>query len=83
MGGKAANKRMGAVRTFEYRPLHNNKRVNLIVTISGWMTSTNDDVRLPFSTVDPIMGDIYSILWEPEMLTSMGDTINILATEVR
>ncbi|KAI1467626.1 DUF726-domain-containing protein [Daldinia caldariorum] len=81
MGGKAANRRTGAVKTFEYRPLHNNKRVNLIVTISGWMTSKVDDVRLPFSTVDPVMGDIYSILWEPEMLTSMGDTINILATE--
>ncbi|KAK8070155.1 hypothetical protein PG994_006771 [Apiospora phragmitis] len=50
IGGRAANKRMGAVRTFEYRPLHNNKRVNLIITISGWMTSTSDDVRLPFST---------------------------------
>ena len=71
------------MKTFEYRPLHNNKRVNLIVTISGWMSSKVDDVRLPFSTVDPVMGDIYSILWEPEMLTSMGDTINILATEVR
>ncbi|KAH8676205.1 hypothetical protein BX600DRAFT_479879 [Xylariales sp. PMI_506] len=81
MGGKAASKRLGAVKTFEYRPLHNNKRVNLIVTVSGWMTSKVDDVRLPFSTVDSIMGDIYSILWEPEMLTSMGDTINILATE--
>ncbi|KAI1776571.1 DUF726-domain-containing protein [Hypoxylon cercidicola] len=81
MGGRAANRRTGAVRTFEYRPLHNNKRVNLIVTISGWMTSKADDVRLPFSTIDPIMGDLYSILWEPEMLTSMGDTINILATE--
>ncbi|KAI0006325.1 DUF726-domain-containing protein [Xylariaceae sp. FL0662B] len=81
MGGKAANRRTGAVKTFEYRPLHNNKRVNLIVTISGWMTSKNDDVRLPFSTVDAVMGDLYSILWEPEMLTSMGDTINILATE--
>ncbi|KAI1088179.1 DUF726-domain-containing protein [Rostrohypoxylon terebratum] len=81
MGGKAAGRRTGAVKTFEYRPLHNNKRVNLIVTISGWMTSKNDDVRLPFSTIDPVMGDIYSILWEPEMLTSMGDTINILATE--
>ncbi|KAI0018439.1 hypothetical protein F4780DRAFT_751549 [Xylariomycetidae sp. FL0641] len=81
MGGKAAGRRTGAVKTFEYRPLHNNKRVSLIVTVSGWMTSTNDDVRLPFSTVDPIMGDLYSILWEPEMLTSMGDTINILATE--
>ncbi|ETS86688.1 hypothetical protein PFICI_00516 [Pestalotiopsis fici W106-1] len=81
MGGKAAHRRTGAVKTFEYRPLHNNKRVNLIVTISGWMTSKVDDVRLPFSTVDALMGDIYSILWEPELLTSMGDTINILATE--
>jgi hypothetical protein len=83
MGGKAAARRTGAVRTFEYRPLHNNKRVNLIITVSGWMTSKVDDVRLPFSTVDSLMGDIYSILWEPELLTSMGDTINILATEVR
>ncbi|KAK4131907.1 DUF726-domain-containing protein [Trichocladium antarcticum] len=81
IGGRAANRRTGSVKTFEYRPLNNNKRVNLIVTVSGWMTGKVDDVRLPFSTVDPVMGDIYSVLWEPEMLTSMGDTINILATE--
>ncbi|KXJ89235.1 hypothetical protein Micbo1qcDRAFT_235548 [Microdochium bolleyi] len=81
MGGKAAGRRAGSVKTFEYRPLHNNKRVNLIVTVSGWMTNKHDDVRLPFSTVDPAMGDLYSILWEPEMLQSIGDTINILATE--
>ncbi|KAF4877452.1 putative membrane protein [Colletotrichum siamense] len=81
IGGRAANRRTGAVKTFEYRPLHNNKRVNLIVTVAGWMTGKVDDVRLPFSTVDPIMGDIYSVFWEPEMLRSMGDTINILATE--
>lgn len=82
IGGRAAGRRTGAVKTFEYRPLHNNKRVNLIVTVSGWLTGKVDDVRLPFSTVDPIMGDMYSVLWEPEMLRSMGDTINILATEV-
>ncbi|KAI9701627.1 MAG: hypothetical protein M1820_006398 [Bogoriella megaspora] len=81
VGGKAANRRTGAVKTFEYKPLHNNKRVNLIVTVAGWMTGKVDDVRLPFSTVDPVMGDIYSVLWEPDMLTSMGQTINILATE--
>ena len=78
---RASHRRTGAVQTFEYRPLHNNKRVNLILTISGWMNGKVDDVRLPYSTVDPIMGDIYSLLWEPEMLQSMGDTINILATE--
>ncbi|KAL8766948.1 MAG: hypothetical protein Q9209_006429 [Squamulea sp. 1 TL-2023] len=78
---RATNRRTGAVSTFEYRPLHNNKRVNLIVTISGWMNGNVDDVRLPFSTIDPVMGDMYSVLWEPEMLKSMGDTIRILATE--
>lgn len=82
IGLRASNRRTGAVRTFEYRPLHNNKRFNLIITVSGWMAGGVDDVRLPFSTVDPVVGDIYSILWEPEMLQSMGDTINILATEV-
>ncbi|CRG90250.1 putative membrane protein YFL034W [Talaromyces islandicus] len=80
-GLKASHRRTGAVQTFEYRPLHNNQKVNLIVTVSGWMTGKVDDVRLPFSTVDPIMGDIYSVFWEPEMLQSMGSTINILATE--
>ncbi|RAK99086.1 TMCO4 family protein [Aspergillus ibericus CBS 121593] len=81
IGLRASQKRTGPVQTFEYRPLHNNKRVNLIITVAGWMTGKVDDVRLPFSTVDPIMGDLYSVLWEPEMLRSMGDTINILATE--
>jgi hypothetical protein len=83
VGVRAMNRRTGAVKTFEYRPLHNNKRTNLIITLAGWMSGKADDVRLPYSTVDPVMGDIYSVLWEPEMLRSMGDTINILATEVR
>ena len=82
IGLRASNKRTGAVRTFEYRPLHNNKRFNLIVTVSGWMSGDLDDIRLPYSTVDPIMGDIYSVLWEPEMLHSMGDTVKVLASEV-
>jgi len=81
VGVRAANRRTGSVKTFEYRPLHNNKRTHLIITLAGWMNGKVDDVRLPYSTVDPIMGDIYSVLWEPEMLRSMGDTINILATE--
>jgi len=82
IGLRAAGRRMGSVKTFEYRPLFDNRRVNLVITIAGWMTGKVDDVRLPYSTIDPIMGDIVSVLWEPEMLRSMGDTINILATEV-
>lgn len=82
IGLRAGHRRTGAVKTFEYRPLHNNKRVNLIITVAGWLNGKVDDVRLPFSTVDPIMGDMYAIWWEPEMLAAMGQTISILATEV-
>ncbi|RPA77290.1 DUF726-domain-containing protein [Ascobolus immersus RN42] len=82
VAARASLNRTQSVSTFEYRPLYNNKRVNLIVTISGWMNGKEDDVRLPYSTVDPIMGDLFSVLWEPEMLQSTGKTMNILATEV-
>lgn len=81
VGVRASDRRTGAVKTFEYRPLHNNKRVNLTVTVAGWMTGNVDDVRLPFSTVDPVMGDVYSVHWEPEMLKSTGATMAILGTE--
>ncbi|AOA64005.1 Putative lipase [Komagataella phaffii CBS 7435] len=81
IGSKGMLKRVGDVKTFQFRPLHNNGRVNLIITVSGWMNSKGDDVRLPFSTVDPVMGDLYSVFWEPELLQSMGQTISILATE--
>lgn len=81
VGSKAGARRLGDVDTFELKPLYNTKRTNLIITVSGWMNGKMDDVRLPFSTVDPVMGDMFSLLWEPEMLQSMGQTIGILATE--
>ncbi|CAN3475210.1 probable lipase Mil1p [Diutina catenulata] len=81
VGNKAGKRRAGDVHTFEFKPLHNNKRTNLVITVSGWMNGKMDDVRLPFSTVDPVMGDVFSLLWEPDMLQSMGQTITILASE--
>ena len=48
VGSKAGSRRVGDVHTFEFKPLHNNKRTNLIVTVSGWMNGAMDDVRLPF-----------------------------------
>lgn len=82
IGARGMSKRMGSVRTFEFIPLHNNRRVNLIISVSGWIIGNDDDVRLPFSTVDPVEGDLYSLYWEPEMLKSTGQTINIVASEV-
>ncbi|TDL26409.1 DUF726-domain-containing protein [Rickenella mellea] len=75
-------RRTQQVRTFDLLPMHNNKRVNCIVTVSGFMTSSRDDVRLPFSVVDPIVGDVFSVLWEPEMLGETGSALKLLTTEV-
>nr|GAT51735.1 predicted protein [Mycena chlorophos] len=70
------------VRTFEILPLHNNKRVSAILTVPGFMTGKEDDVRLPFSVLDPVVGDVFSVLWEPEMIQETGSALKILTTEV-
>ncbi|KIM38167.1 hypothetical protein M413DRAFT_76231 [Hebeloma cylindrosporum] len=75
-------KRTQQVRTFDILPLHNNKRVNCILTVPGFMNGLNDDVRLPFSVLDPIVGDVYSVLWEPEMIRETGSALKILTGEV-
>ena len=46
------------------------------------MNGPNDDVRLPFSVLDPIVGDVFSVLWEPEMIRETGSALKILTGEV-
>ena len=46
------------------------------------MTGTVDDVRLPFSVLDPVVGDVFSVLWEPEMMGETGNALRILTQEV-
>ncbi|GLB43707.1 putative DUF726-domain-containing protein [Lyophyllum shimeji] len=75
-------KRTQLVRTFDVLPLHNNKRVSCILTVPGFMTGPQDDVRLPFSVLDPIVGDVFSVLWEPEMIRETGSALKILTSEV-
>ena len=47
-----------------------------------FMNGLNDDVRLPFSVLDPIVGDVFSVLWEPEMIRETGSALKILTGEV-
>ena len=47
-----------------------------------YMNSINDDVRLPFSVLDPMIGDVFSVRWEPEMMEETGNALRILSTEV-
>lgn len=82
IAGKGMGKRTQSVKTFQILPLHNNRRVNVFLTMPGFMEGANDDVRLPFSVMDQSMGDVFSILWEPEMMGETGNIIKILTSEV-
>lgn len=55
--------------------------VRLKLTIR-FMASKADDVRLPFSVLDSVVGDVFSSLWEPEMMSEMGNALRIIGTEV-
>lgn len=46
------------------------------------MNGKLDDVRLPFSVLDPVVGDVFSVLWEPEMIQETGSALRILTGEV-
>ena len=46
------------------------------------MSGPLDDVRLPFSTIDPVMGDVFAVLWEPDMMGDTGNALKILTSEV-
>ena len=46
------------------------------------MTGLQDDVRLPFSVLDPVVGDVFSVLWEPDMIRETGSALRILTAEV-
>ncbi|KAF8958998.1 hypothetical protein BGZ46_001856, partial [Entomortierella lignicola] len=79
---KKMARRTAGIDTFEFLSIHDNKRVNVILTISGWLDIGEEDASLPFSTLDPINGDQFALLWEPEMLMQLGNAIKLLATEV-
>ncbi|PKI83109.1 hypothetical protein MVES1_003077 [Malassezia vespertilionis] len=81
IGGRGMSRRMRSVKTFEFRPLHNHKRVNCIVTIPGFLRGPEDDPTLPYSVIDPVMGDVFSVMWEPDMMRDMGNAMSILWNE--
>ncbi|SNX86461.1 uncharacterized protein MEPE_05170 [Melanopsichium pennsylvanicum] len=81
LAGRGMSRRTRSVKTFEFKPIHNNKRVNAIITVPGFMSGAQDDVRLPFSVIDSVMGDCFSVLWEPDMMQEMGNALGLLWNE--
>ncbi|KAI9302279.1 hypothetical protein BJ944DRAFT_122744 [Cunninghamella echinulata] len=84
IGAVSMNKRMKTINTFEFIPVHVHHQAHCIISITGWLPKTDDKEGssiLPFSTLDPIMGDHYNLFWEPEMLEELGSAFKIFATE--
>ncbi|KAH8554775.1 hypothetical protein BGW37DRAFT_420047 [Umbelopsis sp. PMI_123] len=87
-GGRIGAKRMfnrtKGVDTFEFITVKAEDRVNCFITITGWLSrpDNKEEAAHPFSTVDSLMGDHYTLFWEPELLTELGSAIKIIATEV-
>ncbi|KAI8979612.1 hypothetical protein BDF20DRAFT_521103 [Mycotypha africana] len=82
MGAKGMSKRTKQIQTFEFVPVQVDENVNCIISITGWLPNQEkDESSLPFSTLDPLMGDHYHLYWEPEMLEALGGAFKIFATE--
>jgi hypothetical protein len=71
---KKMARRTAGIDTFEFKSIHDNGRVNVILTISGWLDIGEEDSFIPFSTLDPVNGDHFALLWEPEMLLQCMST---------
>lgn len=65
---------LGAYSILFFRPNTDNT--------ARFMNSIQDDARLPFSVLDPIVGDVFSVRWEPEMMGETGNAIKILTGEI-
>ncbi|POV96714.1 hypothetical protein PSTT_15484 [Puccinia striiformis] len=71
IAGRGMGKRTQSVTTFKILPLHNNRRVNVFLTMPGFMEGANDDVRLPFSVMDQSMGDVGQQVLQATVLTAL------------
>ncbi|KAJ3717681.1 hypothetical protein C8R42DRAFT_697553 [Lentinula raphanica] len=82
IAGKGMSRRTQVVRVFDVLPIHRNGRVGCVLSVPGFLNGKLDDPRLPFSVLDPVVGDVFSVLWEPEMIRETGSALSILTGEV-
>ncbi|KAJ3888975.1 hypothetical protein GG344DRAFT_52602 [Lentinula edodes] len=82
IAGKGMIRRTQVVRVFDVLPVHQNQRVACILCVPGFLNGPLDDPRLPFSVLDPVGGDVFAVLWEPEMIRETGSALGILTGEV-
>ncbi|KAI9221593.1 hypothetical protein BC828DRAFT_438146 [Blastocladiella britannica] len=78
-------KRMGGVTDFALYPVSVSHRMNVLLTVGGWLAKTDEhatDLALPYTVVEPLEGDHFSLIWEPELLRELGSALKMIAGEV-
>lgn len=75
-------KRTRGVDIFQFYTVHDHQRASVLISITGWLPGKGEDVTKPFAMVDSIYGDHFSLLWEPEALKQLGNSLKLLAGEV-
>ncbi|KAI8332504.1 hypothetical protein BC941DRAFT_436869 [Chlamydoabsidia padenii] len=84
LGAISMNRRMKSIGTFDFLPIHVNHQASCIISVTGWLPksdSREEAATLPFGPLDSVMGDHYTLFWEPEMLEELGSAFKIFATE--
>ncbi|KAJ2161662.1 hypothetical protein GGF46_001255 [Coemansia sp. RSA 552] len=81
LAGSQIVRRTRFAEQFEFIPCLNEGQTNLILTIPGWLDKADNGV-FSFSTLDPVNGDHYSLLWESEALRRLGSSLRMIVGEV-
>ncbi|KAI0225451.1 hypothetical protein L0F63_001010 [Massospora cicadina] len=82
IAGQRMEKRTRGVDIFQFYPVSDHRRASVLISITGWLPGKGEDVTKPFGVVDPLYGDHFSLLWEPEALKQLGNSLKLLAGEV-
>ncbi|KAJ9055250.1 hypothetical protein DSO57_1005660 [Entomophthora muscae] len=82
IAGQRMEKRTRGVDIFQFYTVYDHQRASVLISITGWLPGKGEDVSKPFGMVDSIYGDHFSLLWEPEALKQLGNSLKLLAGEV-
>ncbi|KAJ1899991.1 hypothetical protein LPJ66_001764 [Kickxella alabastrina] len=81
LAGRQITRRTRFAEQFEFIPCIDEKQTNLVLTVPGWLGKADNGV-FAFSTLDPLNGDHFSLLWESEALRRLGSSLRMIVGEV-
>ncbi|KAK2825414.1 hypothetical protein Q7C36_019341 [Tachysurus vachellii] len=76
--GYKMNKRVGAIKEFEFLPLNSGKHLHVTVAVTGWLCSGKYSCfQAPWASLDAC-GELYCLKWESRYLLDLGSVLNTL-----